>query len=1047
MLVPIPETFPFLPLSLFLPALQMSPPASLVHQPTSLLFLPSVTPTTAGALTNLPLSVSDDNINLGDKDSVRRRALWALEGKQDLNIFSRVEIPDISTPELPKKFDFSAKPSFPVMGSTFGNAAGKRDSFGKHLTATTSSKEQLHTLVEEDEDGEEECEDDSTMISSPVEFSSTEIVPKPVEVVESTLTQRHRPAHLNLRQLALGKENFSLPTPSTPTPRSSMGLRSLTLATSPVPITSTGENEGSTITSRMKRHSVMVPSVSPAVTPARRASLDLEGNFCSSGSFQTDSAQKRRSISYKYSVDIASNQLPTPALTPTIEKRPISASSASSLASVSDRCMSETEQHFLYQAHATLVQRITDLERALAASQPRSRPVSCASEPSARSSMSTPFVPEEPSDEMLQLIADLKAERDELSKDIDGWRVRVSDLEKQVGILSQRVDLERREAWVARQRTGLLEVEKAGIQKSLEAMGIELQAALARCDISRVEAEVLKEECERLRADLKVKSSVEEELQKLKAELEEERKKRGDLEIALKASIESHVNRRAPAFSIDSQATDVEYSAIEDFKMALRSVAEEESEDNSDQDDELANYEQEEEDDDTFSSQLSAVSSIEDVSHSVSALKEEIAAAVPQSHSRRASLVKAWTFPSRSHGGMSTSKPTEVDRFFGCLEYDEDEEASAAVHAAVTGDSGKGLFSQGLLVDDEDFPPFLIPAQTGFEVTEEMLSLDVIEEDEEDEEEVQPVKTPYEDDFGGEIVEGGIIFTFTPPEDSDVSSELATPSPPRSASPSPRVFSPSQDDEAPIVPFKFPRVVAPPVTPPQKPSGVAISSGSPNSPAQSFTPLRRNTPPTPSSIPRAIGLKSYNANTPTKASPLERIVLNRSNTFSTPPNKRNGPTPTGVSQPQLKASSKLSPPSFIPQPQRSSTLPTRPMNEGSNIHRLLNPNPPTPEGVIVDSTPSSKTLASSTDSRVSKLSFQTFTKLIPSPFSWSSRSTPAAENPPQTSLFTRERESRTPLNRSSTDSADRPFVSKEKQLEKLRSRMEEEARTRIRAQA
>jgi hypothetical protein len=870
----------------------------------------------------------------------------------------------------------------------------------------------------------------------------------------SSALQRHRPAHLNLRQLALGKENFSLPTPSTPTPRSSTGLRSLTLATSPLPITSMGENEGSTITNRMKRHSVMVPSVSPVIAPARRASLDLEGSFRPPSSFQTDSSQRRRSISYKHSVDIAPKQLPTPALTPTVEKRPISISSTSSMASISDRCLSETEQHFLYQAHATLVQRITDLERALAASQPRSRPASCASEVSSRSSVCSP-VPKEPSDEMLQLIADLKAERDELNKDVEGWRVRVSDLEKQVGVLSQRVDLERREAWVARQRTGLLEVEKGGIQKSLESMGAELQAALARCDVSRVEAEVLREECERLRADLEAKSSIEEELQDLRAKLDEERKKSGDLEVALKASIESHINRRAPALSTDSQATDVEYAAIEDCKTALRSVAEEEDEDYSDQDDELANYEQADEDDDTFSSQLSAISSIEDVSRSVSALKAEIAAT--PSHSRRASLVKVWTFPSGSQGGAPSPKPTEVDKFFGCLEYDEDEEASAAVRAAIAGDSGKGLFSQGLLVDDEDFPPFLIPAQTGFEVAEEMPSLDVIEEDEEEEEEEESAKTPYEDDFDGEVVEGGIIFTFTPPEDSDVSSELATPSPPMSVSSSPRVFSHSQDDEAPIVPFRLPRVTVPPVTPPQKPFGVAITSGTPNS------PLHRNISPTPSSIPRAVVLKSYTANTPTKASPLERIVLNRSNTFSTPPSKRNSPTPTALQD--SKASSKPSPPSFTRQPQRSSTLPTRPsmyppsmslsfpplicavVNEGLNTRRLFNSNPPTSEGVMVDSTPSSQASVLPTDSRISKLSFQTFTKLIPSPFSWSSRPTPAAENPPQISHPIRESESRVSLSRSSTDSVDRSFVSKEKQLEKLRSRMEEEARKRVRAQA
>ena len=801
------------------------------------------------------------------------------------------------------------------MGSTFGNAAGKRDSFGKHLTPSTSSKEQLHTLVEEDEEeGEEDCEDDSTMVSSPIELSSPTEVSKSVELVDSTPTpQRHRPAQLNLRQLASGKENFSLPTPSTPTQRSSTGLRSLTLATSPVPITSMAENEGSTITNRTKRHSVIVPSVSPVVTPARRASLDLEGSLRSPISFQTDSAQKRRSISYKHSVDIPSKQLPTPALTPTVEQRPISVSSNSSLASVSDRSISETEQHFLYQAHAILVQRITDLERALAASQPRSRPGSRASEISNGSSMSASFIPEEPSDEMLQLIADLKAERDELSKDVDGWRVRVSDLEKQVGVLSQRVDLERREAWVARQRTGLLEVEKAGIQRSLEEMGAELQASLARCDISRVEAEVLKEECERLRTDLKSKSALEEEVQKLRAELDDERKKREDLEVALKASIGSHANRRAPAFSIDSQATDVEYSVIEDFKTALRSVAEEESEDYSDQDDDLVDYEREEEDDDTFSSQLSVISSVEDVSRSVSALKAEIAATPAQSHSRRSSLVNAWTFPSGSRSSMPDPKPMEVDKFFGCLEYDEDEEASAAVRAAVIGDSGKGLFSQALLVDDDDFPPFLIPAQTGFEISEEKPPLGVIEESEEEEEQ-ESTKTPYEDDFGGEIVEGGIVFTFTPPEDSDVSSELATPPLPRLTSPC--VFSLSED-EAPVSPFKLSRKVVPPVTPPHKPAGISITSGTPSS------SLRKDSPPTPSSIPRAVALKSYAANTPTKASPLERIALSRSNTFSTPPNKRNSPTPTAVLQVQPKASSKPSPPSFIRQPQRSSTLPTR----------------------------------------------------------------------------------------------------------------------------
>ena len=51
------------------------------------------------SLPDLPPSHSEDNINLGDRDSIRRRALWALEGKPDL-AFSKVEIPDITSPDL-----------------------------------------------------------------------------------------------------------------------------------------------------------------------------------------------------------------------------------------------------------------------------------------------------------------------------------------------------------------------------------------------------------------------------------------------------------------------------------------------------------------------------------------------------------------------------------------------------------------------------------------------------------------------------------------------------------------------------------------------------------------------------------------------------------------------------------------------------------------------------------------------------------------------------------------------------------------------------------
>ena len=48
---------------------------------------------------NLPATKSEDNINLGDKDSIRRRALWALEGKPDVS-YSKVEIPELMSPEV-----------------------------------------------------------------------------------------------------------------------------------------------------------------------------------------------------------------------------------------------------------------------------------------------------------------------------------------------------------------------------------------------------------------------------------------------------------------------------------------------------------------------------------------------------------------------------------------------------------------------------------------------------------------------------------------------------------------------------------------------------------------------------------------------------------------------------------------------------------------------------------------------------------------------------------------------------------------------------------
>ncbi len=55
------------------------------------------------AVPDLSQSISEDN---SEKDSVRRRALWALEGKPDAS-YSKVEIPELMTPDSESMgFDF-----------------------------------------------------------------------------------------------------------------------------------------------------------------------------------------------------------------------------------------------------------------------------------------------------------------------------------------------------------------------------------------------------------------------------------------------------------------------------------------------------------------------------------------------------------------------------------------------------------------------------------------------------------------------------------------------------------------------------------------------------------------------------------------------------------------------------------------------------------------------------------------------------------------------------------------------------------------------------
>lgn len=806
---------------------------------------------------------------------------------------------------------------------------------------SVSSKEQLDTLIEEEEEEEEEA---TPLVQSPVEDSAA--LPPP------TAPARRRPASLNLRPLSLASGsvidtmNGELPTPIlTPSPNPRPGLRSLTL---PSGVTN-------------KRQSLIL-SQSPSPLSngfARRPSLNLNVSPEPTSQQSFPQPSKRSSISYVSSADTPPSSvigLPTPEMTPTTEGREAVLSTIRNeemeqfLVKGPSRPLSTSEQHFLFQAHATLVQRITDLERALASRSSRSwsRPASCASDVSSAVSALS-----EPSDEMLLLIADLKAERDELKRDVDGWRVRVGDLERQVSVFAKRVEVERRDAWVARERVGLLEVEKTTLEQVLRDKAAEMQECQVQAEQAKARVQKAEAECEKLKEQVQKSRSAEEECVQLKAALEEERKKREQLEKDLEhaglmdtprayehtfthtfkgiSRTMMFAKKRGLGFqSMDSESsfTDVESvdTPNEKLEFGLNAVAEEDEEtlSNYSEQDELARFEEEEEGDaDVFPPSMSASSfGSESDPHSPPVLHIEIAEQAPeltrsttsspsplpspveQIHQRRVSLSKTWTFPSGSGLVPIVSQKEEIDHFFGCL---EDVDNSPPLHARVHSlDSAKNLFAQAFADDDDDdLPPFVLPADVGVEVPPEIKEVPkhvldvVVEEDEEEEEEDQKTIDP-DDEFEGEVYEGGIKFTFTVPPEYQQNLEATVPSTPV-AQKSPPVIDPFEEEDS---SFTFPQARS------------------------------RQGSVSPSSIPRLASAKSSSIPV-SSGTPVKSVLTNRSDNipsaFMTPPNKRGGATSKFIPQPWTQTGSPLKSltrpnakaTSFIPQPRRVSS-PARP---------------------------------------------------------------------------------------------------------------------------
>ncbi|KAJ7755658.1 hypothetical protein DFH07DRAFT_920323 [Mycena maculata] len=1020
------------------------------------------------------VSVSDPSLSPAeDPGEERRHALWALEGKRDAS-YSKVEIPELPTP-----FDFPSKPSFPPGSGAFMNPA-KRDSF-----KPSSSKDTLGTLVEEEEE-----EEDSDKPRAPPTPTT------PTTPFMRNLSARPRPAHLSLRPLSLTPDNLpsshnipshNLPTPSSPR-RSSLKL----LALAP-----DATNSNATVMNR----NTTAPSPTPVRSrPVLNIKLSAEPpSTITSGSPEEGSVRppplRRSSISYKSSSNSSVTAgLPTPETTPTCSERRFSGYTHHSLSSrgsqsstasnnrlsvteddftsAAARPLSASEQHFLFKSHNALLARITDLERALSfrntASNFRegaSRPSSVASAVSvaSRSSSGSDETPSEPLDEMLCLVADLKAERDELKRDVEGWRVRVGDMEKQLSVFGNRVEVERRDAWVARTRVGLLEVERGGLEKRVGELEADNQRLLKGEEDLKQQVARLLEEKEQMAAELQdVRCKLSRDLDPLSTP------RAFDGPVVAVRPVAAAMKRGLGFTSLDSEssATDVEEGGSQPFGLGfkLRTVEEEADDDDVSG---LAGYEDEDEND-VLLSPSSSFGSVEDFYPQRTVLElavdstpkpQPTTVAPAPTHVNRASISKTWTFPRGVQPAPVERTVPEVDRFFGCLEdLDDPPSPSSPLYSEYDEEKSKGLFAKGFNYNQGANSYFVLPAGVLASVEGSFDALDAVEEaeEEEEEEEEEEGETEGETVVEDGEVSNGIKITFTPPaEDRVLATPLAIdvsppspPSPSRKPAPTLAFFEDDdEEEEAATAPFNFgrPRSVTPELatmTPP---------------PAVNARPV------SPSSIPRPTVAKPTSftlASPPRSSSPS-----GNTNTFVTPPSKRGGAMPSFIPQPTSPArmsSPKSTPPfstnaastkpttTFIRQPSRQPLMPTRnnPKTQHTNAdatphapprynpaaHRgsvmnsvdLSDRNIPTMEPSAASSNSSSVPVSSSFSSIMSspltgRLSFQTLTNYIPS---WGMTPVAGHDSGPVVPP---------------AGTVKRGFVSKQSQLERLKSRLELES--------
>ncbi|KAE9395667.1 hypothetical protein BT96DRAFT_1043524 [Gymnopus androsaceus JB14] len=361
----------------------------------------------------------------------------------------------------------------------------------------------------------------------------------------------------------------------------------------------------------------------------------------------------------------------------------------------------------------------------------------------------------EPSNEMLRLVTDPKPEHDELKCDVDGWRVCVSDLEAQI-LLLVRIEGEKREAWVARLKMGLLEVEKGALERELAQVQDELRERDREMDELMEENERLgrewKREVERLRV-----------AEKSSTEVKEIDFGLFDNGYPLKAVEEEEQLDKDLLNSLQIPQEDIE----EDY------LSLEEDKDNG-----LAGYEDEDEDLDKELDLdlINTPSTLTLGSHSPSASSAPMDAfklpcvAPAPTHRVIGSLLKTWTFPAATSQQNQTPPSqsrdcNEVDMFSNCLKDSESNFSTAGLRSPVlpytynsehnNSEHNKGYSLSAKVLeafDEDDIMPFsLLPGVLGAigqEEQESPRSLDVAfkEEEEEEGEEKTRVDDDQEDD-------------------------------------------------------------------------------------------------------------------------------------------------------------------------------------------------------------------------------------------------------------------------------------------------------------